>query len=266
MGLAELWNKVLNFPILGKAAVLLVIGTPSYFVYDNIQEERKRQLFIREVTEKVYMDIAIGDKFAGRILIGLYGNILPMTCENFISLCRGYQIKDKMIGYKNTMFHKIKPGVAAYGGDVITGLGGNRGMSIYGPFFPDENFEAEFVQEGDLAMVNWGKNTNASQFMITFCKPTIFYGENVVFGTVMKGMKVVRQIADLGTATGRAVLPVRILDCGVYSEENPPALPACATVPLTATMSEEDFLTLEIQKEADRKGTSKEGQEGEEIK
>lgn len=249
MGLAEYLNKAINFPILGKAAVLLVIGTPSYFYYDTIQEERKRQLFIREVTEKVYMDIAIGDRFAGRILIGLYGNILPLTCENFVSLCRGYQIKDKVLGYKNTLFHKIKPGIAAYGGDVITGLGGNHGMSIYGPFFPDENFEAEFVQEGDLAMVNLGKNTNASQFMITFCKPTIFYGENVVFGTVMKGMRVVRQMADLGTTTGRAVLPVRILDCGVYLDDDPPPLPACATVPLNPTMSEEDFLTLE--KESD---------------
>merc|ERR1711964_680089 len=118
-----------------------------------------------------------------------------------------------------------------------TGQGSHRGMSIYGPNFPDENFDVEFVQEGDLAMANWGKNTNASQFMITFCRPTLFYGQNVVFGTVLKGMKIVRQFDNLSTQNGRPILPIRIIECGHFVDGKEPPLPEAAIVPKEATIS-----------------------------
>eukprot|EP00397_Hematodinium_sp_SG-2012_P047563 GEMP01054148.1.p1 GENE.GEMP01054148.1~~GEMP01054148.1.p1 ORF type:complete len:298 (+),score=54.90 GEMP01054148.1:58-894(+) len=245
MGLAYYWQRFKDVPPLAKAAVAMVVATPCYFYYDAYEQERKRKWTIAQITDKVYMDIAIADQFAGRLVIGLYGGMVPMTCENFLQLCKGYVIGDKMIGYKNTMLHQIKPGVAAFGGDVITGHGNDSGMSIYGRYFPDENFEVEFVQEGDVAMANWGKNSNASQFMITFCRLTIFYGQHVVFGTVLKGMKVVKQLADLGTTSGRPVLPVRIIDCGVMIDGKEPPLPMVALLPPVPTMSEEDFLQQE---------------------
>jgi len=241
---------------MGHFAVGMVLATPAYFYYDAVQEERRRQLHIRTIRDKVFFDIAIGDVYAGRILIGLYSDQVPLTCENFIQLAKGYEIKDKKIGYRNTLIHKIKPGLACYGGDVLTGQGGSHGMSIFGKFFPDENFECEFVQEGDVAMNNWGENTNASQFMITFCKPKIFYGKNVVFGTVVKGMKVVRQIADLGTTTGRPVLPVRILECGLYDDNDPFPLPDCATIPPSPTISEEEYVVQQKEKEEARKAAA----------
>jgi hypothetical protein len=38
-----------------------------------------------------YLDIAIGntDKIAGRVIIQLFSNTLPRTCENFRALCTG---------------------------------------------------------------------------------------------------------------------------------------------------------------------------------
>lgn len=188
------------------------------------------------------MDIAIGNKYAGRVVFGLYSERLPLTCENFLQLSKGYQIADKVIGYRNTFFHLVKPGQALVGGDVITGTGKGKGLSIYGESFPDENFDMEFLRDGDLAMVNWGKNTNSSIFMITLSSQRHLYGHHVVFGTVVKGMRVIREMGELATRIGRPAVPIRILACGqVEDDEQPPPPPMDFLPPVGPIMSEDDF-------------------------
>lgn len=40
-----------------------------------------------KITKKVFFDITIGGKKAGRIEIGLFGEAVPKTADNFFQLC-----------------------------------------------------------------------------------------------------------------------------------------------------------------------------------
>lgn len=45
------------------------------------------------MTDKVFLDVEIDDKPAGRVIIGLYGDIVPRTTANFIGLCKGDPVR-----------------------------------------------------------------------------------------------------------------------------------------------------------------------------
>jgi len=231
-----------KFAWVGKAALGIAGCLPAYFAYEWVSTRRKVSHYGQFVGDKVFLDVSIDKQYAGRILIGLYTEKVPLTCENFLQLCKGYKVRDRTLGFRNTFIHNIRPGAAIVGGDVLTGNGKSRGMSIYGDSFPDENFDMEFLRDGDVAMVNWGKNTNSSFFMITLSSQRIYYGHHVVFGTVLKGMRVVREIGELGTRVGRPALPIRIIQCGVVEEGvEPPPPPTDFLMKVGPLMTEDEF-------------------------
>ena len=56
-----------------------------------------------DITDVVFFDIKIGDKDVGRITIGLFGDIVPKTVENFKQLASHTQ----NFGYKGSIFHRV---------------------------------------------------------------------------------------------------------------------------------------------------------------
>ena len=171
------------------------------------------------VNPKVFFDMTIGGQPAGRIVMELFADTTPRTAENFRALCTGEKgtgRSGKPLHYKGSAFHRVIPGFMCQGGDFTAG-NGTGGESIYGAKFADENFNKKHTGPGILSMANAGPGTNGSQFFICTAKTEWLDGKHVVFGQVVEGLDVVKNIEKVGSGQGRTSKPVVVADCGQLS-------------------------------------------------
>lgn len=87
------------------------------------------------------------------------------------------------------------------GGDFTAG-NGTGGESIYGEKFDDENFEIKHTRPFLLSMANAGPGTNGSQFFITTVATAHLDNKHVVFGEVLNGKAIVREVENNETDSG----------------------------------------------------------------
>jgi cyclophilin family peptidyl-prolyl cis-trans isomerase len=160
------------------------------------------------ITSKVYMDVSVNRESVGRIVIGLHGNVTPITCNKFEASCQHGL-------YANSAFHRIIPKFMIQGGDYSTIENGGGASTFKAKPFDDENFQLKHTGPGVVSMANAGPNTNSSQFFITTKRAPHLDGKHVVFGTVLQGWDVVRKIEAVGTKSGKPTRVVRVEACGV---------------------------------------------------
>ncbi len=118
----------------------------------------------------------------GEFKIQLFPDKAPKTVNSFVFLARdGY--------YNGTTFHRVLEGFMAQGGDPTGTGGGGPGYE-----FENEDSDLTFDKPGVVAMANAGRDTNGSQFFITFVPAPQLNGGYTIFGQVIEGMDVVNGI------------------------------------------------------------------------
>ena len=105
----------------------------------------------------------------------------PTTVANFVNLAmRGF--------YDGLTFHRVERNYMAQGGDPLaTGTGG-PGYRFAGGLLLKHN------RQGVLSLANSGPGTDGSQFFITHLATPHLDGLHSVFGRVVEGLPVIRQI------------------------------------------------------------------------
>ncbi|GAB4479701.1 MAG: hypothetical protein Kow0088_20870 [Anaerolineales bacterium] len=119
----------------------------------------------------------------GDVLVQLFAERAPITVNNFVFLARqGW--------YDGITFHRVLENYIVQSGDPSgTGYGG-PGYAFVNEISPDLSFD----HAGLIAMANAGKDTNGSQFFITLSPAPHLNGAYTIFGQVLQGLEVLKQI------------------------------------------------------------------------
>jgi cyclophilin family peptidyl-prolyl cis-trans isomerase len=139
----------------------------------------------------------------GEFVIQFHADKAPITVNSFVFLaCKGY--------FNGITFHRVLEGFMAQGGDPTGSGSGGPGYE-----FVNEDSDLVFDKAGVVAMANAGRDTNGSQFFITFGPQEFLNGGYTIFGQVVSGMDVVNAITrrdpeQLPSFTGDAMESVTI--------------------------------------------------------
>jgi peptidyl-prolyl cis-trans isomerase-like protein 2 len=125
----------------------------------------------------------------GALNIELQTETAPRAVWNFVQLAKkGY--------YNGIKFHRNIRNFMIQGGDP-TGTG-KGGTSIWGKNFQDE-FDGPLTHDarGIVSMANKGKNTNSSQFFITYRPAKHLDRKHTIFGRVVGGLEVLQKLENV---------------------------------------------------------------------
>ena len=182
-------NKYTSFVII---VIAIVLGI--WFFTGNRDKEKN---IINSNNQDKTMNVTLHTN-KGDITIEFFEKQTPNTVANFVKLAKeGF--------YDGVKFHRVIKGFMIQGGDPLSkddskiNLWGTGGPGYY---FADElgrGNENNRNDVGTISMANSGPNTNGSQFFINVVSNNFLDTKHVVFGKVMSGMDIVKEIENMPT-------------------------------------------------------------------
>ena len=165
-----------------------------------------------KITKRVYLDVLVGNKDEGRLVIGLYGEVMPKTVENFEKLCASNS-------YAGTTFYRVLSDLTIQGGAIgdPTGKTGKSSFEGGKPFEPD-NFNVKHTKIGLVSAVRGIGGAIDSRFFIG-CNDDSGWADDryAAFGILEEGLDIVRKIekVDVSPPKNTPRVDVKILASGV---------------------------------------------------
>jgi peptidyl-prolyl cis-trans isomerase A (cyclophilin A) len=155
----------------------------------------------------------------GDIVVRLFEAQAPRTVANFVGLATGKvewrdgAEKTTRPLYSGTIIHRVIPDFMIQCGDPQGNGRGGPGYKFGDEIHPDLKHD----KPGKLSMANAGPNTNGSQFFVTEVATPWLDGKHAVFGEVIEGLDVAKNIARVPRDAGdRPRQEVRIEEIAVY--------------------------------------------------
>ena len=167
------------------AFLLSSLTQPSVAAYLDPNSEMPK------ITQQVYLDVEIDqgkeEKKKGRLVIGLFGELMPRTTQNFETLA-----KDN--AYAGTTFYRVLSDFSIQGG-AIGDPTGKTGKSAYGEPFEPDNFNLKHTKAGLVSAVRGIGGAIDSRFFIN-CLDDAGWADDryAAFGIVQEGMDFVKEI------------------------------------------------------------------------
>ncbi len=132
----------------------------------------------------------------GDVVIQLFADKAPMTVNSFLFLARSGW-------YDNITFHRVVPDLFAETGDPSGTGKGNPGYYVITEIDPSMKFN----RPGMVAMANSGPDTSGSQFFITYAPTAQYDGKYTIFGQVLSGLEVLKQLTPRDAQPGTDLPP-----------------------------------------------------------
>lgn len=178
------------------------------------------EIITSPIRPRAYFDLKIDVDIIGRIQFELADDIVPKTVENFKRLCLGMGPSHlNNGGYIGSKFHLVRKNEVIMGGDIEK-LDGSLSHSSYpSRFFEDENFIIPHSERGLISMASRGRHTNGSQFYIDLTASPHLNASCVVFGRVIEGDEVLKELEKVFTVRSVPVRDVVIADAGYLDRD-----------------------------------------------
>ena len=166
---------------------------------------------MERITDKVFFDVSIGGKSAGKIVIGLFGTLCLRLCRISRRLPRVTLKDGKTLTYAGSPFHRIIPTmirVATLHAEMVEAVRVFLGLDL-------QTRTSRYLIR--LLAIWHGERwpqPNGSQFFITTVTTSWLDGKHVVFGKVIEGMDVVKAVEAQGSRSGQPAQKVTISTSG----------------------------------------------------
>ena len=167
--------------------------------YERLAKTHLRGYAQKTKREYVEMEIVKDGVSQGVLLIELFTDIAPRTCQNFMAFVNGTScnapddtVPDVVKKYEKCPIHRVVKDGWFQTGDVVppqNGVGVTSSFQENAPF-ADETFKVKHDMPGIVTMAAQEKHGNGCQFLITLAPLPFLDGRRVAFGRVVDGMRV----------------------------------------------------------------------------